>query len=135
MSADSKHDLAGKVDALVGRYGATAKPGDSVDDRNIPVLTEIIAAPEWEPLPEAASTVLNNLSHAEVDQLSHAIFSRVYGRIDRELAGKLEERIAMALAHQIHLVIADVITDLRQDIANEIGDAVNAALADHLRDR
>lgn len=130
---DQDRELASKVDALVGRHSTVKRPGDHVDDRNVPVLTEIVNAPEWSPVRSQEPTPLAGLSDAALDSLSQAIFARVYGKIDRDLANKLEDRIAAALANHINVAITDVITDMRQEIANEIGDAVNAALADQLR--
>ncbi len=132
---DKDRELAGKVDALVGRHSTMPRPSDSVDDRNVPVLTEVVSAPTWQPAQPDPGTALQHLTDAEVDALSHDIFSRVYGKLDRELAGKLEDRVAAQLAVQINVAITHVITDMRQEIANEIGDAVNAALADKLRAR
>ena len=130
---DKERELAGKVDALLGRHSTIPRPADAVDDRNVPVLTEVMNAPLWEPEPVDTSAVLRQLSALEVDTLSHEIFTRVYGKLDRELATKLEDRIAAQLAIQINAAITHVISDMRQEIANEIGDAVNAALADKLR--
>ncbi len=132
---DKDRELAGKVDALLGRHSTSPRPADAIDDRNVPVLTELINAPSWEPAPVDTSDVLKQLSEQEVDALSQEIFTRVYGKLDRELANKLEDRIAAQLATQINLAITNVITDMRQEIANEIGDAVNAALADKLRQK
>ncbi|MBL8522276.1 MAG: hypothetical protein JNN20_01170 [Betaproteobacteria bacterium] len=132
---DKDRELAGKVDALLGRHSTSPRPADTIDDRNVPVLTELINAPTWEPAPVDTADILKQLSEPEVDALSQEIFTRVYGKLDRELANKLEDRIAAQLATQINLAITNVITDMRQEIANEIGDAVNAALADKLRQK
>ena len=134
---DKDRELAGKVDALLGKHGfgaASSQRDAGSDDRNIPVLTELIDAPAWNA--EAAarpSNALKQLNDAEIDGLSHEIFTRVFDRIDAELAAKLETRLAAQLTTHINSVVTHVLGDLRQDIANEIGDAVNAALADHLR--
>lgn len=130
---DPERELASKVDALVGRHSTVKRAGDAVDERNVPVLTEIVSAPDWAPVEDRAPTPLAGLSDSALDSLAQEIFARVYGKIDRELANKLEDRIASALANHINVAITDVITDMRQEIANEIGDAVNAALADQLR--
>ena len=146
-------DLASKVDALLGKHGAgpgmaagatPRRPGDAMltpDDRNIPLLTDIIDAPAWsEPSaphhPPLAHTpgVLESLSDAELDLLAHDIFSRVFDRLDGPLAGKIEERLKERIGAQINAAVVTVLGDMRQEIANEIGDAVNAALADQLRD-
>jgi hypothetical protein len=133
MDTDRDRELVGKVDALLGRHSTGQRQPDSVDDRNVPVLTEVISAPEWVPEPVDTAEVLKQLSENQVDALSQEIFARVYGKLDRELASRLEDRIAAQLATQINVAITHVITDMRQEIANEIGDAVNAALADKLR--
>ncbi len=132
------HELAGKVDALIAKRTAAA------DDRNIPVLTDVVDGPEWkidtvklpalDNLPASrTSLALQQLDDSEIDALSHEIFERVFDRIDSQLAEKLEDRLTTQLAAQINAVVSRVLGDLRQDIANEVGDAVNAALADHLR--
>ncbi len=133
MDSDRDRELVGKVDALLGRHAAAHRTAETVDDRNVPVLTEVISAPEWTPTPIDTAEVLKQLSENQVDALSQEIFARVYGKLDRELASRLEDRIAAQLATQINVAITHVITDMRQEIANEIGDAVNAALADKLR--
>ncbi len=140
MDSDRDQELAGKVDALIGKHGA------GNDDRNIPVLTDVVAGPEWRPEPPKSaelakntelsmrsSQALQQLDDSEIDALSHEIFTRVFDRIDSELADKLEDRLTTQLATQISAAVTRVLGDLRQDIANEVGDAVNAALADHLR--
>ena len=138
MENERDRELAGKVDALIGKHGV------SNDDRNIPVLTDVVAGPAWHPelRPETlqsaepalrASQALQQLDDSEIDALSHEIFTRVFDRIDAELAGKFEDQLTSQLAAQISAAVARVLGDLRQDIANEVGDAVNAALADHLR--
>jgi hypothetical protein len=132
---DKERELAGKVDALLGRHSTVPRPADTADDRNLPVLTEVVHAPHWQPGGVDTSAVLRQLSELEIDTLSHEIFTRVYGKLDRELANKLEDRIAAQLATQINAAITHVISDMQQEIANEIGDAVNAALADRLRQK
>ena len=142
---DKDRELAGQVDALLGRHGRT---GENTDDRNVPILTDLHDAPAWEPNPEPVrkpvaeptspvfpTSLLKNLSEQEIDALSNDIFTRVLERIDHGLAAKLEDRIAAQLSTQINSAITHVISDMRQDIANEIGDAVNAALADKLREK
>lgn len=139
---DKERELADRVDALLSRHG---RHSENTDDRNVPVLTDLIAAPEWTPAlpprsPDPATpasappaSLLKNLSEQEIDALSNDILTRVLERIDHSLAPKLEDRIAAQLSSQINSAITHVISDMRQDIANEIGDAVNAALADRLR--
>ena len=153
---DKDLELAGQVDALLSRHGrATELP----DDRNVPLLTDLVEAPDWTParapisssqanvppappsvqppplLTAVAPTLLKELSEQEIDTLSNDIFTRVLDRLDHDLATKLEDRLAAQLSTQINSAITHVISDMRQDIANEIGDAVNAALADRLRQK
>jgi hypothetical protein len=156
MSTDSDdsdaHDLkpaerlAGKVDALLGKHKAEST------DRNIPVLTDLVDAPDWTPgqphapVPQTAPALVNDtapiarpqeplssLSDEDIDQLSQDIFARVSQRIDAELATSLEARLNEHLQSQISGAVSHVLADMKMSIANEIGDAVNAALADRLR--
>lgn len=130
---DKDKELAGKVDALLGKHGkapAHAAAGTSAD-HNIPLLTDVVDAPAWQPATKSA--VLAKLGDAELDALSHDIFNRVISRIDQRLAIQLEERLTAQLTTQINIALTSVLTDMHQVIANEIGDAVNAALADHVR--
>ena len=137
---DKDQELAGRVDALLSRHGRT---GENTDDRNVPLLTDLVVGPDWSPGTVAAATTstgdasarLKQLSEQEIDALSNDIFTRVLERLDHGLAAKLEDRIAAQLSTQINSAITHVISDMRQDIANEIGDAVNAALADKLRQK
>ena len=137
---DKDQELAGRVDALLSRHGRT---GENTDDRNVPLLTDLVVGPDWSPGTVAAATTstgdasarLKQLSEQEIDALSNDIFTRVLERLDHGLAAKLEDRIAAQLSTQINSAITHVIADMRQDIANEIGDAVNAALADKLRQK
>jgi hypothetical protein len=145
---DAANTLASKVDALLGKHGvgtgtAPRRTGDAMltpDDRNIPLLTDIMDAPAW-PEPRniggASLTntpgVLESLSDAELDLLAHDIFSRVFDRLDGPLASRIEERLKERIGAQINAAVVTVLGDMRQEIANEIGDAVNAALADQLR--
>ncbi len=151
---DAANSLASKVDALMARHGSGAgsvtwngiappRPTDAMltpDDRNIPLLTDIIDAPSWhDPLavrshaPAISRGVLESLSDAELDLLAHDIFSRVFDRLDGPLAKKIEESLRERIGAQINAAVVNVLGDMRQEIANEIGDAVNAALADQLR--
>jgi hypothetical protein len=148
---DKDNELASKVDALLSKH---AVPPAAIDDRNIPVLNEIVDAPEWTPpsaslsahatslppyqpgdlaAPNVATPIFAAMSESEIDQLSQDIFTRVFDRLDGELGVRLEEQLTDRLASQINAVVTQVYGDLRQEIANEIGDAINAALADRIR--
>jgi hypothetical protein len=136
--------LAGKVDALVAKRNVM---NDGADQRNIPVLTDLVDAPSWPtaPAPTASpepgdanvgsTDVLRSLSDDDVDLLSQEIFSRVSQRIDAELATSLEARLNEHLQAQINAAVTHVMADMKLGIANEIGDAINAALADRLRQK
>jgi len=137
--------LASKVDALV------AKRNIGVDERNIPVLTDVVDAPQWRPgsgdgpvaqLDKGAlaqlgggaeADPLKSLSDEDIDRLSQEIFARVSQRIDAELATSLEAQLSEHLQSQINSAVTHVLADMKLGIANEIGDAINAALADRLR--
>jgi hypothetical protein len=140
--------LTSKVDHLL------SKTNPPPDDRNIPLLTEIFDAPSWTPPAAVEPTlltqevsppetnwlqpkpdVLYSLDDNEIDELSQDIFARVSQRIDAELATSLEARLSEQFQTQLNATIAAVLADMKQSIANEIGDAVNAALADRLRNR
>jgi hypothetical protein len=136
--------LAGKVDALVAKRNVI---NDGADQRNIPVLTDLVDAPSWpstasptaSPEPGEANVgstdVLRSLSDDDVDLLSQEIFSRVSQRIDAELAPSLEARLNDHLQSQISAAVTHALTNMKLSIANEIGDAINAALADRLRQK
>ncbi len=139
------HELASKVDALVGKR--SVEP----DGRNIPILTDLVDAPQRGPhqpveglatqadaiKPPTATTsagdFLQQLSDQQIDQLSHDILQRVTQRIDAELATSLEARLSEQFQSQLNATVTHVLADMKQSIANEIGDAVNAALADRQR--
>ncbi len=143
--------LSDKINSLIARHQSAAENHANVDDRNLPVLTEVIQAPEWTAEMAAAAdaaklaaapakTVLagtaavKSLNEAEIDALSQDIFSRVIGRLDEHLGSRLEERLTERIAAQIGVAITQAMSDMQQEIANEIGDVINAALADRLRD-
>jgi hypothetical protein len=132
---DSSDALTSKVDALVSKHNVVA------DERNIPLLTDLVDAPDWRPSEgntanaAAEPDVLSSLSDADIDALSQEIFARVSKRIDSELATSLEARLNEHLQSQISSAVTHVLTDMKLSIANEIGDAINAALADRLRQK
>ena len=141
---ETEQELARKADALMQKSMHPQTGGDTNDDRNIPVLTDFVVshdapldvpaqaatqAPAYAP----AASILRQLDDNEIDTLSQDIFMRVTERMDRELAGKLEARLTHEINAKIKVAVVNVLIDMRQTIANEIGDAVNAALADKLR--
>ena len=114
MPADK--DVMGKADALLRRH-ALGAPGTATDTHGVPVLTEII-----DPRP----------AHDEATAaLAREVFDRVMAAVEGRLAADLEKRLAQHLVPQVHAAVASAIGDLRQELANAIGDAV----ADALRNR
>lgn len=114
-------ELGGKVDALLKRH-----TGGPAEDRNIPVLSEIVRAPEWKPVTPLA--LPQGLTDAEATKLAHEIFERVWQTVERDLTNRLEERLAERMAAQISVTVGHVLSDLSPEIANVIGDAINEAL-------
>jgi hypothetical protein len=134
-NSDQDHPLANKVDALLSRHNP---PAGSTADRNIPVLTDLVEAPAWQPTrsSEPATRSAQGASapsEADIEQLSVEIFSRVSQRIDTELAANLEARLSERIHAHLSTTVSHVLADMKQSIANEIGDAINATLADRLR--
>jgi hypothetical protein len=77
----------------------------------VPVLTEFV-----EPQGAAGSP------------LAQAIFERVMKEVEGRLAADLERRVAQQLAGQVHAAVATALGDMRQELANVIGDAVKQEL-------
>jgi hypothetical protein len=103
-------DVLGKADALLRRHSLPL-PGSGGDTGGVPVLTELIEAPD-------ESTA----------QLSQAIFERVMQEVEGRLGADLERRLTQHLAGQVHAAVASAIGDMRQELANVIGDAVKQEL-------
>lgn len=129
MSADHSDDLGGDADDITSKVDALLKrhAGPPTEDRNIPVLSEIVNAPDWKPEPPQPS-LPRGLSQQEAEQLAHDVFTRVYARVEAELGTRFEERITERLAAQVSAAVEHVLSDLRPEIANVIGDAINEAL-------
>ena len=111
MSVPPDKDVLGKADALLRRAGGAAPIGTTTGA--VPVLTELIDAP-----PEPGSEA----------ELARAVFDRVWGDVEGRLAAELERRLAQHLVPQVHTAVASAIGDLRQELANSIGDAIKEAL-------
>ncbi len=110
MNDDDK-DVVGKADALLRRHAA----GGS-DTGAVPVLTDLVDDPN---------------ASKETSELARDVFHRVMAEVEGRLAADLEKRLAQHLVPQVHAAVASAIGDLRQELANAIGDAV----ADALRNR
>jgi hypothetical protein len=103
-------DVLGKADALLKRHSLPL-PGSGTDAGGVPVLTEII-----EPQGAASS------------QLAQAIFERVMKEVEGRMGSDLQRRLNQHLAGQVHAVVASAIGDMRQELANVIGDAIKQEL-------
>ena len=107
----SDKDIFGKADALLKRHSA-GRPG--TDTQGVPVLTDLVDSS----VPPGAPT----------DPLAREVFVRVMAQVEGRLTSELERRVTQHLLPQIHAAIAGAVGDLRQEIANTIGDAVTEAL-------
>lgn len=116
----SLDELGNKVDALVKRHAVGS------EDRNIPVLSEMVRAPDWKPVTPLA--LPRTISDEDAKKLAAEIFDRVFARVEQELTTRFEERLTERMAAQISVTIGHVLSDLSPDIANAIGDAINEAL-------
>ena len=108
---DQDKDVLGKADALLRRHA----PGGT-ETGGVPLLTDLVDDP-------AAAEAAN--------ALARDVFHRVMAEVEGRLAADLEKRLAQHLVPQVHAAVASAIGDLRQELANAIGDAV----ADALRNR
>jgi hypothetical protein len=104
----SDKDILGKADALLRRHS-----GVGSDTGGVPVLTDLIDAPD-----DASATA----------ELVREVSARVMAEVEARLAVDLEKRLADQLVPHIHAAVAATLGDLRQELANAIGDAVAAAL-------
>jgi len=111
--ADEK-DVFGKADALL-RRGAIAPPASGSDTGGVPILTELIDAPAF--------------AGDEAKAIAQDVFTRVMAEVEGRLAADLEKRLAQHLMPEVHTAGASALGDLRQELANAIGDAVSAAFA------
>lgn len=103
-------DVLGKADALLRRHSLPL-PGSGGDTGGVPVLTEIIEA-----------------RTAENADLAQALFERVMKEVEGRLAADLEKRLAQHIVGQVHAAVASAISDLHQELANAIGDAIRQEL-------
>ena len=103
-------DVFGKADALLRRHSLPL-PGSGGDTGGVPVLTELVEVPD------------NTAA-----ELAQAIFERVMQEVEGRLAADLERRLTQQLSGQIHAAVASAIGDMRQELANTIGDAVKQEL-------
>ena len=112
MSSDK--DVLGKADALLRRHALSSPAGASADAGGVPILTELVDAPTFA---------------GEEAELAREVFDRVMAEVEGRLAIDLENRLAQQLVPQVHAAVASALGDLRQELANAIGDAVSQAIA------
>ena len=110
MDHDDK-DVLGKADALLRRHAPVG-----TETGGVPTLTDLVEDPATAEATRA---------------LARDVFHRVMAEVEGRLAKDLEARLAQHLVPQVHAAVASAIGDLRQELANAIGDAV----ADALRNR
>jgi len=108
---DQEKDVLGKADALLRRHVPVGTETGSV-----PVLTDLVDDPA---------------GAGAASDLAGEVFRRVMAEVEGRLAADLEKRLALHLVPQVHAAVASAIGDLREELANAIGDAV----ADALRNR
>ena len=107
----SDKEVLDKADALLRRH-AISSPGAGSDTGGVPILTDLVDA-----------------GHAPQGDLAREVFKRVMQEVEGRLAHDLEARLAQHLVPHVHATVAAALADLRQELANAIGDAVNEALA------
>jgi len=111
--ADDK-DVFGKADELL-RRAAIAPPASGSDTGGVPILTELIDAPAF--------------AGDEAKAIAQDVFTRVMAEVEGRLAADLEKRLAQHLMPEVHAAVSSALGDLRQELANAIGDAVSEALS------
>ena len=107
-------DVLGKADALLRRH-SVASPAGGADTGGVPILTELVDAP--------------HILDPEDEVLAREVFERVIAEVEGRLAADLEKRLTQHLMPEVHAAVASALGDLRQELANAIGDAVSAAIA------
>jgi len=100
----SDKDVLEKADALLRRHAPGSETGA------YPVLTDLIPDP------------------GEQGDIAREVFTRVMAEVESRLTVDFEQRLADQLVPLIHASVAATVGDLRQELANAIGDAVAAAL-------
>ncbi|HEX7558241.1 MAG TPA: hypothetical protein VF386_03545 [Usitatibacter sp.] len=100
-------DVLGKADALLKRHAVGTETG------SVPVLTDLLEDPA---VAEANA------------ELARDVFKRVMAEVEGRLAADLEARLKLHLISQVHGAVVSALGDLRQELANAIGDAVSEAM-------
>jgi hypothetical protein len=105
----SDKDILDKADALLRRHAGA--PGGETGA--FPILTDLVDDPA---------------AKAATEELAREVFNRVMAEVEGRLAADLENRLSQHLVAQVHGAVASALGDLRQELANAIGDAVAEAL-------
>ena len=139
-------DLIDKLDALMNKHGRRSQESVAEADElaGIPVLTEVVSTAPWD-TPQAHSetvviaaptaTLVSEPSGAHAlppeeaaEALAQEIFQQVLLRIEDRLGAALEQRLADQVTPLLHNILNALLTDIKQDIANHVGDGITAAL-------
>jgi protein required for attachment to host cells len=112
--ADSREDILAKANMLLRRHASPRPAADESAD--VPVLTDLVA-------PGGA------LAGRAYDDLAGELVAEVIRAVQSRLAEDLERRVTQHLVAEVQSAVASTLGDLRQDIANAVGDAVAEALA------
>ena len=113
----SDKDVFGRADALLRRSQTGSDTG------SVPVLTEFVGEPTVpEPPTEPQPVELSS-------SLAQDVFSQVMAEVETRLAADIERRLSERFAADVHAAVADVMRDMRQELAGAIGSAVAEALA------
>jgi hypothetical protein len=107
----SDKDILDKADALLRRHAGA--PGSGGETGAFPILTDLVDDPA---------------AKAATEELAREVFNRVMAQVEGRLAADLENRLSQHLVAQVHGAVASALGDLRQELANAIGDAVSEAL-------
>jgi len=106
---ENDKDIVNKADALL-RRASIAPPATGSDTGGVPILTDFVESPE------------------DNEALAREVFNRVMHEVEGRFAADLEKRLAQYLMPEVHAAVASALGDLRQELANAIGDAVAEAL-------
>ena len=104
--SESPEDLLAKANLLLRRHAQTRAAAQEAAD--VPVLTDLVAPEE---------------------DLAAELVTEVVAVVQSRLVEDLERRLTQHLVAEVQSSVAATLGDLRQDIANAVGDAVSHALA------
>ncbi len=121
MSNDS---LIDKADSLMSRVGHPSSPAV---DAEIPMLSELIT-------PGATKDQAPNVIDEHTKQLIiKAALSQLVPLIEEKIARDLQQRLVSHLNSAASAAVTVAVADLRLELSNAVGDAVNRAVRDVLK--